>query len=365
MVLHIMQLKSNNFVDADMSKTYSGKLKHFYALFLIPALLIGSCKNGNDQIDLSNIKLEVHIQRFDHDLNALAKAPMPQKAADLQKKYGAFYADMIERVLEFGSVNDTAYLKNLQQMYAGKPYQDLKHEVDSIYPDLNKQEEELTDAFKRIKYYFPQAKLPQVYAYFSGFQAQTTIGNGYVGVGLDMFLGARSKFYPALINTYPRYLSRRFTPDNLSPRVVEAVIREDMFPERDSDHTLLEHMIYEGKVLYLMDKLLPEVPDSTKIGYTTQQTEWCKAFEANVWGFFLEENLLYDTDHLKYQKYLTEAPFTPGLGEKNESAPKLAMWTGWQIVKQYMAKHPATTPKQLLAMTDAQAFLNNANYHPK
>lgn len=340
------------------------KLKHFYALFLVAALL-SACKNGNKRADVSNINLQVHIERFDHDFDQLSKKPMAQQAVLLQKQYGPFYTDYIDRILQAGTVTDTAYFANLRQVFAGRAYQDLKHEVDSVYPNLTKQEEELTDAFKRIKYYFPQKQLPKVYAYFSGFQAQTSLGNGYVGIGLDLFLGEKSKFYPALINTFPHYISRRFTPHNIVPRVVEGIIREDMFPETGKDKSLLSKMVYEGKMMYLMDDLLPDVPDSTKIGYTAKQMEWCRAFEANIWGYFLEENLLYETDFPKLQKYLNEAPFTPGLGEKNESAPKLAVWTGWQIVRGYMNKHPETTLQQLLAMQDAQKILNEAGYHPK
>jgi len=340
------------------------KLKHFYTLLLITAIL-SACKNGNNKVDVSNIKLEVHIERFDHDFDLLSKKPMARQAVALQTKYGAFYNDYLERVLQAGTARDTAYFSNLRQVFAGRPYQDLKHEVDSVYPNLNKQEEELTDAFKRIKYYFPKKQLPKVYAYFSGFQAQTTLGNGYIGIGLDLFLGANSKFYPALINTFPHYLSRRFTPDNITPRVVEGIIREDMFPEPGSDRTLLAKMVYEGKMMYLMDKIVPDVPDSTKIGYTTKQMQWCQAFESNIWGYFLEENLLYETDYPKLQKYLNEAPFTPGLGENNDSAPKLAVWAGWQIVRQYMTKHPEVTLQQLLVLNDAQKILNDAGYHPK
>ncbi|WP_345948552.1 gliding motility lipoprotein GldB [Mucilaginibacter sp. PAMB04274] len=347
-----------------MTILYSGKLKQFYALFLA-ATLITACKQDKNKVDISNIKLEVHIERFDHDFDMLRTRPMQQQVTVLQKKYGAFYQDYIERILEVGNIADTNYFADLRQVVSGKPYMDLKHEVDSVYPNLDKQEEGLTDAFKRIKYYFPAKQLPKVYAYFSGFQAQTTLGNGYFGVGLDMFLGAKSKFYPALVNTFPHYLSRRFTPDNMVPRIIEGIIREDMFPESGNDKSLLAKMIYEGKMMYLMDQLLPDVPDTTKIGYTRQQLEWCQAFESNVWGYFLEENLLYETDYIKLQKYLNEAPFTPGLGEKNESAPKLAVWTGWRIVRQYMIKHPDTTLQQLLAMTDAQKVLNDAGYHPK
>ena len=60
-----------------------------------------------------------------------------------------------------------------------------------------------------------------------------------------------------------------------------------------------------------------------------------------------------------------EAPFTPGLGEKNDASPKLALWTGWQIVSQYMEKHPEVTLTQLMADNDAQKILNESKYRPK
>ncbi|RYE14983.1 MAG: gliding motility lipoprotein GldB, partial [Sphingobacteriales bacterium] len=227
------------------------------------------------------------------------------------------------------------------------------------------QSEELTEAFKYIKYYYPKKQLPKIYAYFSGFQAQTSIGDGYFAIGLDMFLGANSKFYPALVQTFPHYVSRRFTPDNIVPRVIEGMAREDMFPEDEKDKTLLAKMVYNGKIMYFMDKVLPDVPDSVKVGYTTEQMKWCNDYKADIWGYFLEENLLYNADYLQIQKYLSEAPFTPGLGEKNESAPKLAVWTGWQIVRQYMDKHPEVTLPQLMADRDAQKILNESKYRAK
>ena len=124
-------------------------------------------------------------------------------------------------------------------------------------------------------------------------------------------------------------------------------------------------MIYNGKIMYFMDMILPNVADTTKIGYSTAQLKWCKEFQSKIWAYFLEENLLYESDFPKIQKYLTEAPFTPGLGEKNESAPKLAVWTGWQIVREYMDKHPEVTLPELMADNDAQKILNESKYRPK
>ncbi len=348
-----------------MNQTVSQILKKQIYLFFLICVLLVSCKR-KDKIDVSGIDLNLKIERFDHDFDGFRGSNYQAKAAQLYKHYGIFYPDFIERVLNAGPIKDTAYFANLRQVFAAKSYIDLKHEVDSVYPNLDKQEAELTDAFKHIKYFYPQKRLPHIYAYFSGFQAQSSIGNNYFAIGLDLFLGSNSKFYPALIEEFPHYISRRFTPDNMVPRVIESMTREDMFEEQaDDDRTLLSRMIYNGKIMYFMDQILPDVPDSTKIGYTNQQLKWCADNQANIWGYFLEDNLLYESDYQKIQKYLTEAPFTPGLGDHNNSAPKLAVWTGWQIVKQYMDSNPKVSLQQLMTERDEQKILNQSKYHPK
>jgi gliding motility-associated lipoprotein GldB len=339
------------------------KAKQIYLIFSI-ALIFASC-GRNKKVDVSNINVEVKVERFDRDFDALRTKPMSAQAMYLQQKYGTFYQDFISRILQAGVTSDTTYFKTLHEVFKGKAYTDLKHDVDAAYPNMDAQNASLTQAFKHIKYYYPQKRLPKVYAYLSGFQAQTSIGDGYFAVGLDLFLGADSRFYPALTNAFPHYLSRHFTPENITPRVVEGIAREDMFPEDDNNKSMLEKMVYNGKIMYFMDQILPETGDTTKIGYTSQQLKWCGDFKGKIWAYFLEENLLYETDYPKIQKYFTEAPFTPGLGEKNESAPKLAVWTGWQIVREYMDKHPEVTLPQLMAEKDAQKILNQSKYRPK
>ncbi|RKR81685.1 gliding motility-associated lipoprotein GldB [Mucilaginibacter gracilis] len=338
-------------------------LKQIYLFFFI-GLLFVAC-GRNKKADVSNIPVNITVWRFDHDFDEMRTKPMAAQSVLLEKRYGIFYRDFVEHILKAGSTNDTAYFATLRKIFATKDYLSVKHEVDSVYPNLNKQNQELTDAFRRIKYYFPQKHIPQVYAYFSGFQAQTSIGDKYFAIGLDQFLGANSKFYPALVEEFPHYISRRFTPQNIVPRVVEGFVREDMFPEKDEDRTLLSKMIYNGKVMYMMDSTLPDVPDSVKIGYTPAQLQWCQDFKPQIWAYILDENLLYESDMLKIQKYINEAPFTPGLGEHNQSAPKIAVYTGWQIVKQYMDKNPQITLAQLMADNDAQKILNESKYRPK
>ena len=337
---------------------------HLIYLFFFISLFITACGNKK-RIDVSNIKLDIHIDRFDQSLNSLTPGDLAETAPVLKQQYGSFYNDFMEKMLSVGNTQDTLYYKELYRVLQNPDYISLKMEVAKAYPDLKETDKKLTDAFKHIRYYYPKKTLPRLISFFSGFSVQTPIGDNYIGIGLDMFLGADSKFYPALHESIPYYISRRFTPENITPRVIEAFAREDLFPELDADRSLLAKMIYNGKILYFMNAVLPDASDSLIIGETETQLQWCKNNEANIWAYFLQENLLYETDYLKIQKYLSEAPFTPGIGEDNKSAPKLGVWTGWQIVKKYMDKNSDLTLQQLMQDTDYQKILNLSKYKTK
>jgi len=331
-----------------------------YTFFLI--IIFMAC-GRRERVDVSHIDVDIRIERFDRALDSLVPDNILQKNRWWRAHYGSFYADYMRYMLEAGDPADSLQLADvLRQVISTPDFQALSSSVSETFPDMDKQEAGLTDAFKHLKYYFPEITIPRFIAFFSGFSVQTPIGEGYIGIGLDMFLGADSQFYPALRNSIPFYISRRFTPENIVPRVVESYLREELLPQTDLDVTLLQHMIYHGKVLYAMDQVLPGVPDSLKIGYTAKQLEWANRYESDIWAWFLQENLLYESDYNRIQKYLGEAPFTAELGERNESAPKLGAFIGWKLVTAYMDRNSDVTLSELLGNTDAQYLLNESRY---
>lgn len=331
-------------------------------LFFLFILTFLSCKQGTKP-DVSAIHLNVKIDRFDQDLYNRKKEDLKQTDALLQKKYSAFYEDYLHRMVGNDSYSNEQILSTL---FTDQAYEELSREKDSVFTSLESVEKDLTQTFKYIKYYYPDIRIPRFIAFISGFAVQTPIGDNYMGIGLDMFLGKDSKFYRAIVESVPMYLSRRFTPQYIVPRVTETYAREELFGERDEDRTLLAKMIHNGKILYFMDRVLADqVPDSVKIGYTAKQLEWCKTFESEIWGYYLENDLLFETDYQKIQVFLGEGPFTPGLGERNESAPKLGVWVGWQIVRKYMQENSTVTLQQLMAERDTQKILQASKYKPK
>jgi gliding motility-associated lipoprotein GldB len=334
-------------------------------LFFLICLAALSC-NNKKSVDISNINLNIPIERFDQELSGLNSDSISEIAPVLRKKYTWFYDDYMEKMVGAGPTWDTVYYTNLRSILRNKDYLELSSTVAQTFPSLEKQQLELNQAFRYIKYYYPKQKFPRLISFISGFAVQTPIGNDYIGIGLDMFLGKNGdRFYPALRQSIPQYISRRFNPENISPRVIEAFIREEMFLENDADRTLISKMVYNGKILYFMDSVLPAITDILKIGYSTEQLEWCKENEAGIWAYFLENDLLFESDYMKIQRYLSEAPFTPGLGENSSSAPKLGVWTGWQIVRQYMEKNPDISVQQLMLEKDAQKILAGSKYKPR
>lgn len=340
---------------------YNVKRRQIYLIFLF-ALAFISCKQNN-RPDITNIKLDIKIERFDKELSTGRNKNLQQLSFELSKKYGFFYDDYIHKMVGSPDFTEDYVISGL---FKDPAYADLTKEVDSVFPSLSTQEADLTETFKYIKYYYPKAKIPNFISFVSGFSYQVPVGDNYIGIGLDMFLGKNSKFYKGIIESVPMYMSRRFSPENIVPRTAETFAHEELFPEPDANRTLLAKMIFQGKMLYFLDQVLPEkIADTAKIGYTSDQLSWTQNFESDIWAYFLENNLLYETDYHKIQVYLSDGPFTPGLGENRDSAPKLGVWTGWQIIRKYMAENPKITLQQLMAENDAQKILNRSKYKPK
>ena len=331
-------------------------------LFFLGIITVFSCKQDT-RPDVSNIKLDIKIKRFEKDLFEGKNKNIVSTDSVLAKNYGLFYDDFAHRIVGRPNFNSTEVLAGL---YTDTAYTLLNKEVDSVFPNLKQQEKELTETFKYIKYYYPKIKVPQFISFLSGFAYQVPIGDNYLGIGLDLFLGKDNKYYGAIINSVPMYQSNRFSPEYMVSRVAEVYVREEIIKENDEDKNLLSKMIYNGKVLYFLDQVLPKnTPDSIKIGYTTRQLNWSNNFEGNIWAFFLNQELIYQSDLQKIQTYITDGPFTPGLGERESSAPKLGFFIGWQIVKKYMKENPSVSLQQLIAETDAQKILTKAKYKPK
>ena len=129
------------------------------------------------------------------------------------------------------------------------------------------------------------------------------------------------------------------------------------------ERSFVAQMVYYGKILYLKDKLLPLEPDSVKIGFTGGELEWARANEGQIWRYFIERELLYDTDRELAPRFLDPAPFSKFRLELDSESPgRIGRYMGWQIVHSYMDKSGASL-SELLAMPGEELF-RESNYKP-
>ena len=195
----------------------------------------------------------------------------------------------------------------------------------------------------------------------SGFNYALGVTEDHVGIGLDMYLGSDCEFYDKL--GIPKYKSFNMTPENMVVDCMKGWIMTEFYPKKEDEATLLSKMIYEGKILYVLDALFPFSEDSIKIGYSQEELDWCKYNEFNLWSHFVDKQLLYTKNGSTIVQYTGEGPFTTGFDRA--SPARIGIWMGWQIVRSFMQKHENITLEQLMNEKNAQALLVKSGYKPK
>ena len=130
----------------------------------------------------------------------------------------------------------------------------------------------------------------------------------------------------------------------------------------DKENTLFSNMIQQGKVLYFLDAMFPEMNDTLKVGYTKKQLDFCHRNEAKMWTYLAEHKMLFTTDRMSIKRFIDDAPYTAAFTE--ESPGRTASWLGWQIVRAYMKSHPEKKLPDLMNNQDFQEILNQSGYQP-
>lgn len=337
-------------------------MKHLVKIFTIALILttLAGCKSNPLDIDISNISAEpVKITRLERDFFAINSQNIEQKTAEIKKNCGPFFDRFIYSTIH---LPDSGYQKSILLFVADEDMRSAYTETQKCYGDnsLTAIESELTDCVKRFKYHFPKRKLPLHFVtYMSGFNYNIAYTDSTIGIGLEMYLGDTSRFYKML--QWPAYKVRNMKQDYIVPDVVRGWLLTE-FDNADPVNNLLNHMIFYGKIYYACDALLPNTPDSLKIGYTNEQMKYCKEYEKNLWGFFAEKNRLYENSLRTITEFTSEGPFTGAISK--ECPPRIAMWVGWQIVRNYMDNNKKVTLEELMNEKDAQKILSKSKYRP-
>lgn len=294
----------------------------------------------------------------------VAVSDTPVEITDLSKEFydaGVPLQTFKEKYPWFqGSVPDEDFGLRRSDPEEIKIYNDAisKINIEKLSADLKK-------LFARVQHYFPEFREPRVFLYSSVlasaldpvfYQAEENM----LFIDITGFMGENHPNYKGMES----YFQKSMNPQNIVAK--SSLILGEHFLSRAVDgQKFIDQIILEGKLMILQDAFLPDEPDYLKIGYTPAQYEWAQANEANIWNYFVENNLVFSDDMRLAERFIRPGPFSKFYTEiDNDSSPQIGIFTGWQICRKFHNENPDTKLQDFLKM-NAQDLFNQSNYKPK
>lgn len=305
------------------------------------ALIFSACANKTAEVKFNRLE------------PVLFTTPADRLAATLQARGNEFDTPL----LNLDHANPQ-YMQMLAEFVADPMVRRIYQVSDSLYGDLGDVERQLGKALARAEKIFPEMHYDRFYtlvtADIDDYPNRVFCNQNELALSIDHYaVGC----FPGAVPAYIEHLSRR---EYIAPDCMAAMARAHIaMPE--GEMTLLDYAIAEGKTLYFLEQTMPSTDDTLRLRYSGEQLEWMKQNVANVWGWLLQNKMLYSKDLSQFHNLIDEAPKTNAFGEG--SAPRTPYYIGWQIVRQYM-KRTGASMQELFDETDSQKILSTSGWRP-
>jgi hypothetical protein len=334
--------------------------------FLILFIHLTACKNSHQSPVITAPTFPLKVERIDTALFQLDSIGLLQNWEALQKNHSFIQEDFLSNILSLDAHKGD--LKVINEVYSFvKAYQPIFQETKKMNL-VGTAASQLQQLFNYFHYYFPSYHLPSTIIYFigplEGFA--NTMGQDYMAIGLQMYMGASSPWYQSskIQGLYPHYISQRFTPDFI-PIMAAQNLWMDMqansskgkMTSVSSSPNFMQEMIQAGKKITVLQKLLPYSKIENLIGYTPEQWKHIQESESDIWKFILKMNLLYSKDPKLLKNMMEEGPFNIYFG--NDIPANVGSYLGYQIVQSWWKQQSSAKQNDLnllLNMSERQIW---------
>lgn len=328
--------------------------------YIIGVFLLTACHNGRTYFPKDLESQPIDIVRFDNALMNVHDSTVAQDIRVLYDEYPEFMPLWVEDILGIPAA-DTAYLETALPQFLNDTLYGFKNtnaREQQIFADITGLEKSLSKAFSRIQWLYPNADIPSLYFFISGFQTPVYFNEELIGIGADMYLGSDYEYYNRVVYEYQKQTMR---PECIPVDVVSAYLFRTL-PYTSAKSRLLDQMMYRGKVMYLTAQIFDDLPPYEVMGWTKEQWEWCVRNERPIWHLVMDNRDLFKTESLVLTGYLNDGPFTSEVSQ--DSPGRLGIWLGWRIAESFMEHNENVTLQELMAEGDAQKILEESYYKP-
>ena len=333
-------------------KTISKTLACF-GLFLVMA----SCQ---EQEPAYKAKLAITPEPYDLEFNRYEEVLFNLDTADFQNELMKIQNDY--RIFLSGDLNNLDAVKYLKD-FATDPFSRVLYEkVKTAFPDLKEVEPLVEDVMAHFHYYYPDIELPKkAYTCITGVhpdEPPVQIIDNHLVISLDWYLNDEETYDQIGM---PRYISlRRYLP-MLSKEVAEQLYMYYLYEWRKQGQVVGE-MVFYGRRNFFVEAMCPKLPDSTLLGYSSNQWQWAVENEGEVWADIVGNRRLYDAKLDAYMMFFGDGPFTQAYS--NDAPSRLGEFFGLNIIRAYVSNHE-TSLQKLMERKDLQLIFQDSGYKPK
>lgn len=302
-----------------------------------------SCKEDSIQKEINAMDVDLEIKRFDR---AFAEAN-PSDLPDLKNEFPFLFPTQFQDEVWIQKMQDTLQIE-------------IQEEVLVAFPDFNEQEKEITLFYKHVKYYFPDTEIPLVVTLAEevDYRNKVILTDEHLFISLDNYLGKEHHFYKGIYG----YVAKLQDKAYLLADIAE-LYAKDVNPKKQS-RSFLATLVHFGKMRYVIQQLLPFKEPHIHLHYTPEEWDWAKRNEVQIWEYFVENDLLFNTEQNLNERFINNGPYSKFYLELDkESPPRLGQYIGLRIVQDFMDKNPNVTLDELLQLEEENVFKQSA-YKP-
>jgi len=329
-------------------------MKRFTRIFILTLSCIFSFGCSGKKVYGQEIP-DFKIIRFDTKLfNYLSK----NESDSVLKADTGFLNVFGEKVISIGRSDSTGFFERLRKYFSEPTLMQLYKDQQEKFSNIDSLTDEVGYGLDMFLKAFPNTKRPQVYMHVSGLNQNVIVTDEVLSLSADKYLGADYPLYQQFFYDYQRQL---MTPDRMAPDYLLGFMMANL-PFKGQDDVLLDRILYEGKLRYILSHLLPNRQPWEQVGYTEAQYTWCSNNQKQIWKTILENQHLFTGNYLTTSQYLKDAPHTSFLPV--ESPGRVGIWLGFQIINAYMKQNPETGFQELMDLTDYQDLLKRSKFKP-
>jgi len=302
----------------------------------------------------------IQFNRFDLALYQWIETDDSSLLQQIKKDCPKMIEMLGKALFQTDSTDNNRFYATLINYYSEPTLKSLYRDAISFYsndaPVYQQVSKELAEDFERLKALFPEMQIPAMYMHVSGLQQNFIVADSLLSCSIDKYLGSEYALYKDFM---PYYMRKSMTSERLVADCLRAWLQSE-YPFNGKDNVLIDRMIYEGKILYVLTQITDDYSFEKLTSTSKEEFQWCQDYEKALWTAIIERKHLFTPDLTTTAKYFQPSPST----FISDKAPGgLGYFIGFRIVEKYMKKTGSKLP-ELMQNINYQDILRLSGYKP-